>query len=148
MKKLIIALVAIVVGFAAQAAACNWAVASSTIAKLDGTVMGGANYYLFMFDSTANANAGKQDIIAGLRDGSITDLTAVSGYVAGGTLGSDGKIASNAFTTDSTAGSTYYFVTFVDGGDYTYMSANKSGAATTLGSTALSVAIGTTTMKD
>ena len=148
MKKMMIALAAVVVGFAAQAATVNWKANSGTIAKLDGTVMSGAEYYLFMFDSTAAANAGKQSIIAGLRDGSITDLSAASGYVAGGTLGTDGKIAENNFSTDGEPGSTYYFVAFIDGGDYTYMSANKSGTATTLGSTGLAMAIGVTTMKD
>ena len=148
MKKMMIALAAVVVGFAAQAATVNWKASSTTVAKLDGTVMSGAEYYLFMFDSTAAANAGKQSIIAGLRDGSITDMTKATGYVTGGTLGTDGKIAQVGFTTEGEASATYYFVAFVDGGDYTYMSANKSGSATTLGSTSLAMAIGVTTMKD
>lgn len=108
MKKLIIALGAAVVAAGLQAATYNWS-AMSNGAVFNGydapstgtqwasaTAQSGLSYYLIY-----TAGLSQSDLLAGLRDGkTMADFAANT--IATGTTGSDGKIAKQTFSTDST----------------------------------------------
>lgn len=108
MKKIIIALGTVAIAAGLQAATYNWA-ASSNGAVFNGydaptmgtqwasaTAQSGLTYYLIY---TAGISQG--DLLSGLRDGkTMADFSANT--LVSGTTGSDGKIAQQTFSTDST----------------------------------------------
>jgi len=141
MKKIMIALGAVAMAAAVHAATYNWSVISSTAVYngYDGTAIGvysgatatsGLTYY---FLSTATVSQG--DLLTALRaGGSITDYDVL----ASGTTGSDGKIAKNTFTADTSLvqgdGKMYsYFAILSDDGTSVFLSTATGLAADTSG---------------
>ena len=154
MKKLIIVLAAVALGFSAQAASCKWSFASgATLASLNSVVQGGATLYLFQYSSTSDVSTGRQGILTSLRANKNYDVTSASGYLDSFTLGADGKLAATSKVYDSSDSANNYFVAIIladdaSGNSYMYQSAQAAKKGNQSVEQAVALAIGQTAMKD
>ena len=129
MKKLIVALVAVAMGVAANAASYTW---STTGRLYDGSGNTGADYYVtdavayLMFDSVVTQASLVESFIA---DATTAQSTVTSKNIASFAVDSEGKISSSAsYSTTSTE--TAYFVIFAN--DKMYVSGTASAGYNSL----------------
>ena len=154
MKKLMIVLAAVALGFSAQAASCKWSIGSgANVASLSGVVQGGATLYLYQYASVADVNSGRQNILTQLRADKSYDVTTASGYLDSFSLGGDGKLATTSKVYDSSDTANNYFVAIIladdaDGNSYMYQSAQAAKKGNQSVEQAVSLGIGQTAMKD
>ena len=154
MKKLLIVLAAVALGFSAQAASCKWSIGSgANVAVLDSVTQGGATLYLFQYASTSEVASGRQGILTELRNNSAYDVTSASGYLDSLTLGADGKLASVSKVYESSDTANNYFVAIIladDASDnsWMYQSAQAAKKGNQSVEQAVSLAINQTAMKD
>ena len=139
MKKLVIAISAIAMAVAANAAAFDWSTTGTIYGPSGTSVAATGGFTAYLFDTgTVTQSA----LVTALRNGgSITDYTALSSY----TTDSAAKVATTAFTASISAGTsvTAYFAIVQD--DYVYISGSKSGAAQDVGTTKFSFGSQSTT---
>lgn len=139
MKKIVIAISAIAMAVAANAAAFDWSTTGTIYGPSGTSVASTGGFTAYLFDTgTVTQSA----LVTALRDGgSITDYTALSSY----TTDSAAKVATTAFTASISAGTsvTAYFAIVQD--DYVYISGSKSGAAQDVGTTKFSFGSQSTT---
>jgi len=136
MKKLMIALVAVAMGVAANAASYSWSATSGRL--LNGTgATGSANYitsgtaYLLFTDVMTQSAV----VSAFATDAAAAASTVATMALSTGALGDDARISDGAaFTYDTTANQTAYFVLFngdnvyiSDTADATYMAVGTAG---------------------
>ena len=146
MKKLIIALAAVVMAACANAAAWAWT-SSGSVAVTPGGAdpLSGANIYLFSgYANSAAANTAKGNLLASLREGN-----AISGYTQSAILSADGSLAESAFTGET--GKLYAFAVILAddaaGNSYMFQSANKNATGADVGTATLAFDISSTTLK-
>ena len=112
MKKLMIALAAVAMGFAANAASYNWSAPSGRL--LDGTDTTGAAHYVsgnayLLFTSVLS----QSDLVTAFAaDAASAASTVSTKSLSTATIGSDARVADTSFTADVTANQTAYFVVF------------------------------------
>ena len=121
MKKLMIALAAVAIGFAANAASYSWSAQSGRLMNGTGE-SGSANYitsgtaYLLFTDVMSQADL----VSAFAADASAAASTVATKALSSGTIGSDARVGAQSFTADATSDKTAYFVVF--NGDNMYVS--------------------------
>jgi len=136
MKKLMIALVAVAMGIAANAASYNWSATSGRLLNGTGNT-GSANYissgtaYLLFTDVMSQSAV----VSAFAADAATAASTVATKALSTGAVGADARISDGAaFTYDTTANQTAYFVLFngdnmyiSDTADATYMAVGTAG---------------------
>ena len=134
MKKLIIAVAAVAMGIAANAASYSWSAPSGRLLNGTGNT-GAANYvadgttaYLLFASVLSQA-----DLVSGFNTaGGASYASTVAGKaVSTGTVNDAARIDSAAFTYDTTADQTAYFVVF--NGDNMYVSDTATAAYAAVG---------------
>jgi len=118
MKKLMIALAAVAVGFAANAASFTWKATSGYLydgAATPAKITSGSAYLLFTSALTQDAL-----VTAFAADAATAASTVATTAVSTGTIGDNARIALTEFTADVTTDQTAYFVVF--NGDSMYVS--------------------------
>ena len=155
MKKIMFMLAVAAMAAGAQAATYNWQWATSDSAtsafETTPSTITATKIYLF-FDqantSSSLANSSKSATLTTLRtDGKTIEDT---GYYASATLGSDGKLTDQAFTTSSAVKTYAYAVIIADGSDgsqWAYFSANKNATGAETGAGSFGFSISSTTLK-
>ena len=125
MKKILMAVAAVVLVASAQAASFNWTSSGTTSGKTINSIAGTAlyssetAYTLYLFDA---ATVSQADLLASLRDGgAITDFTAVKSQ----TLAANSQITATTFEYGQ-AEQSYNFYFAVVNGDDVFLSASKS----------------------
>ena len=134
MKKLIIALVAVAMGIAANAASFAWKVQSGYIwdgADTPAKITSGTAYLIFESALT------QSDLVTAFAADAATAASTVSSKaVSTGTIGSNARIAETAFTSDITTDQTAYFVVF--NGDNMYVSITADAEYLAVGTSPIS----------
>ena len=156
MKKLMFMLAVAAMTVGAQAATYNWAWSTSDAAtsafETSPATITAAKIYLF-FDqantSSSLANSSKSATLTTLRtDGKTIEDT---GYYTSATLGGDGTLTPQAFTTSSATKTYAYAVIIADGSDgsqWAYFSANKNATGAETGAGGFTFSISSTSLKD
>ena len=129
MKKLMIALAAVAVGLAANAASFTWKATSGYLwdgAETPAKITSGSAYLLF-----ASALTQSDLVTAFAADATAAASTVSSKAVSVGTIGENARIAETAFTSDVTSDQTAYFVVF--NGDNMYVSITADAAYAAVG---------------
>ena len=135
MKKLMIALVAIAMGVAANAASYSWSAPSGRL--YDGTDTTGSAHYVsgtayLLFTSVLT----QSDLVTAFAADAATAATTVSTKaLSNASIGADARIADTAFTADVTANQTAYFVVF--SGDNMYISDTTEATYAAVGTSAV-----------
>ena len=127
MKKLIIAVAAVAMGIAANAASFSWTVSKGYIydgADTPAKLTSGSAYLVF-----ASALSQSDLVTAFAADAATAASTVATKAVSTGTIGSDARVAVTAFTSDVTADQTAYFVVFNDDKMYVSITADAEYAA-------------------
>ena len=144
MKKLIIAVVAVAMGVAANAASFSWKAekgyiydgAGDSAAKLTS----GTAYLVFASALT------QSDLVAAFAADATAAASTVSGKaVSTGAIGSNARIAETAFTSDVTSDQTAYFVVF--NGDKMYVSVTADAEYLAVGESPIAFASVSTSSK-
>ena len=134
MKKLMIALAAVAVGFAANAASFTWKATSGYLwdgADTPSKITSGSAYLLFTSALT------QSDLVTAFAaDAATAASTVASKSVSTGTIGDNARIADTAFTSDVTSDQTAYFVVF--SGDNMYVSVTADAAYAAVGTESIS----------
>ena len=129
MKKLMIALTAVAIGFAANAASFTWKATSGYLydgADTPAKITAGSAYLLFTSALT------QSDLVTAFAaDAATAASTVASKSVSTGTIGDNARIALTEFTTDVTTDQTAYFVVF--NGDNMYVSATADAGYAAVG---------------
>ena len=129
MKKLMIALAAVAMGVAANAASFTWAVSSGYIwdgAETPAKVTSGTAYLLF-----ASALSQSDLVTAFAADSATAQSTVTTKAVSSASIGSNARIDTTPFTADVTTDQTAYFVIFK--GDNMYVSITADAAYAAVG---------------
>ena len=127
LKKLMIALAAVAMGVAANAASFSWTVSKGYIydgADTPAKLTSGSAYLVF-----ASALSQSDLVTAFAADATTAASTVASKAVSTGTIGSDARVAVTAFTADVTSDQTAYFVVFNDDKMYVSITADAEYAA-------------------
>ena len=129
MKKLMIALVAVAIGFAANAASFTWKATSGYLydgADTPAKITAGSAYLLFTSALT------QSDLVTAFAaDATAAASSVATKSVSTGTIGDNARIALTEFTADVTTDQTAYFVVF--NGDNMYVSATADALYTAIG---------------
>ena len=137
MKKLIIAVAAVAMGIAANAASYSWSATSGRLLNGTGNT-GSANYittgtaYLLFTDVMTQSAV----VSAFATDAATAASTVATKALSTGAVGSDARISDGAaFTYDTTANQTAYFVLF--NGDNMFISETADATYMAVGATAI-----------
>ena len=137
MKKLIIAVVAVAVGIAANAASYNWSATSGRLMNGTGGT-GSANYitsgtaYLLFTDVMTQSAL----VTAYAADAAAAASTVADKALSTGSIGTDARISDGAaFTYDTTSAQTAYFVVF--NGDQMYVSMTADAVYAAVGTSGI-----------
>lgn len=134
MKKLIIAVAAVAVGIAANAASFNWKATSGYLydgADTPSKITSGSAYLLFTSALT------QSDLVTAFAaDAAAAASTVASKSVSTGTIGDNARIALTEFTADVTTDQVAYFVVF--NGDNMYVSGTADAGYMAVGASDIS----------
>ena len=155
MKKLMFMLAIAAMAVGAQAATYNWQwstsdAATSAFETTPATITATTIYLFFDQANTSSslANTSKAATLATLRTDGKT--IADTGYFRSGTLGADGTLTADPWTTSSAVKTYAYAVIIADGSDgsqWAYFTANKNATGAETGSGAYVFSISSTTTK-